>query len=375
MASQAEPYQLDYQDLIASSVTDVVDQFGNGIDIPSVQFTSISTAKVEGLELYKHLLETDTGMKLQLTVNALENEVSIVPIQRMANTNVAAGGVDEGPKSPPKDKIPRPANAFILYRKDWHPVIPGLHNNDISVIIGRQWKEESEGIKELYKRKSEEAKRQHAIDHPGYQYQPRKPSEKKKRMTKTKLAKLRAQANDANAPQPTSDFDNMLANITQEQQISVDAFNIPGQRALPTLQQSGDLNMHLAIDANREQETSIREEIEAWNATGPERGAYHTATSLAAGQMLVNGIATGGIPQDEIPYDFTMADLELFPATEATPFQMVHYPTAEVNRQMAIWDDAIADLFFDFAKAQATASQAEETRTEADETYTEAQDA
>jgi len=43
--------------------------------------------------------------------------------------------------------------------------------------------------------------RQHAIDHLGYQYQSRKPSEKKKkRMTKTKLAKLTAQLRAADRP-------------------------------------------------------------------------------------------------------------------------------------------------------------------------------
>ena len=33
-----------------------------------------------------------------------------------------------------------------------------------------------------------------AIDHPGFRYQSRKPSEKKKRMTKNKLAKLAAKS-------------------------------------------------------------------------------------------------------------------------------------------------------------------------------------
>jgi hypothetical protein len=34
-----------------------------------------------------------------------------------------------------KQKVPRPPNAFILYRKDWHPIVvaahPGVHNNAI----------------------------------------------------------------------------------------------------------------------------------------------------------------------------------------------------------------------------------------------------
>lgn len=34
-----------------------------------------------------------------------------------------------------KKKVPRPPNAFIIYRKEWHPTVvaenPGLHNNAI----------------------------------------------------------------------------------------------------------------------------------------------------------------------------------------------------------------------------------------------------
>jgi hypothetical protein len=54
----------------------------------------------------------------------------------------------------------------------------------------------------VYHRKAAEAKLQHSINHPGWQYQPRKPSEKKKRMTKNKLAKLAA----AKKPAPLLTF-------------------------------------------------------------------------------------------------------------------------------------------------------------------------
>ncbi|KAF2724649.1 HMG-box, partial [Polychaeton citri CBS 116435] len=99
-----------------------------------------------------------------------------------------------GPKAPAKTarKVARPRNAFILYRGDWHAETvrqnPGMHNNQISKIIGNQWRFEDGAIKQRYKELAEEEKRQHAIDHPGYQYQPRKPHEKKKRMSKKKLA-------------------------------------------------------------------------------------------------------------------------------------------------------------------------------------------
>ncbi|KAF1983753.1 hypothetical protein K402DRAFT_155101 [Aulographum hederae CBS 113979] len=105
------------------------------------------------------------------------------------------------PKS--KSKVPRPPNAFIIYRKDWHPIVkaahPGMHNNGISKIIGDQWNNETEDVKMHYKSMAEDAKQKHLVENPGYQYQPRKPSEKKRRMTKTKAAKI-AQATEVLAP-------------------------------------------------------------------------------------------------------------------------------------------------------------------------------
>jgi len=104
--------------------------------------------------------------------------VSVVPIESMATHAINDAGSDSGSKSASKDKVPRPPNAFIIYRKEWHPVVvrenvscspvphtvttqltnqqPGLHNNEVSVIIGRKWKAETEAVKEIYKRVSTE---------------------------------------------------------------------------------------------------------------------------------------------------------------------------------------------------------------------------
>lgn len=57
------------------------------------------------------------------------------------------------------------------------------------------WRDESEPVKKQWKDKAENVKRQHLRDHPDYQYQPRKPHEKKRRMTKRKAMALAAQQN------------------------------------------------------------------------------------------------------------------------------------------------------------------------------------
>ncbi|OCT48545.1 hypothetical protein CLCR_04128 [Cladophialophora carrionii] len=106
-----------------------------------------------------------------------------------------------------KTKVTRPPNAFILYRTYYHPILlqsrPDLANNDISVMLGKQWKSESEEVKNEWKAKAAQVKKQHALENPGYQYAPRKPSEKKRRMTARKLAKLQA----AKDPHANSDVE------------------------------------------------------------------------------------------------------------------------------------------------------------------------
>lgn len=94
-----------------------------------------------------------------------------------------------------KSKVPRPPNAFILYRQHWHPHFrqynKSWHNNDISKELGRRWKAEPEHVKVKYKKLAEELKIKHAAQYPNYQYAPRKPGEKKRRMTARKLFRLR----------------------------------------------------------------------------------------------------------------------------------------------------------------------------------------
>ncbi|KAK5420033.1 hypothetical protein LTR06_001503 [Exophiala xenobiotica] len=113
-----------------------------------------------------------------------------------------------------KSKVPRPPNAFILYRQKYHPILkasqPNIRNNDISVILGKQWKEETEEVKAHFKATAEKIKEQHAAENPGYQYAPRKPAEKKRRMTARKIARLNAGATDSDV-QSNSDHEMMDA--------------------------------------------------------------------------------------------------------------------------------------------------------------------
>ncbi|KAF2464942.1 uncharacterized protein BDR25DRAFT_241442 [Lindgomyces ingoldianus] len=75
-------------------------------------------------------------------------------------------------------KIPRPRNAFILYRQHHqHAIVarnPGLANPEISKIIGEQWKAENEDQKKVWQDLAQEEKARHHEQYPNYRYQPRR---------------------------------------------------------------------------------------------------------------------------------------------------------------------------------------------------------
>ncbi|EQK98872.1 HMG box transcription factor [Ophiocordyceps sinensis CO18] len=78
----------------------------------------------------------------------------------------------------PAPKIPRPRNAFILYRQHHQAQVtadnPKLSNPDISKIIGEKWKNEGDEIKKNWKKLAEEEKQRHQNQYPNYRYQPRR---------------------------------------------------------------------------------------------------------------------------------------------------------------------------------------------------------
>ncbi|BDD58249.1 hypothetical protein MAP00_003540 [Monascus purpureus] len=78
----------------------------------------------------------------------------------------------------PDPKIPRPRNAFILYRQHYQESVlsqhPNLANPEVSKIIGEQWRALPDEIKNEWKAMAEEEKARHQQQYPDYRYQPRR---------------------------------------------------------------------------------------------------------------------------------------------------------------------------------------------------------
>lgn len=95
-----------------------------------------------------------------------------------------------------RPRIPRPPNAYILYRKERHQIVkgkrPGITNNEIceyhvpffwthtdssvAQVLGRCWNMEHPDIRTYYKKMADDIKEEHKRLYPDYQYRPLKPT-------------------------------------------------------------------------------------------------------------------------------------------------------------------------------------------------------
>ncbi|KAI7282575.1 hypothetical protein KC345_g3440 [Hortaea werneckii] len=345
-------------------------QLKSGITQAVVPLTQINLLGPEGAGILKKHLEDATNSRFSLTVNAIANSVILMPLGPMppkpsiTTSSVAPAGKPSKNSSP---KVPRPPNAFIIYRKDWHARVvaenPGLHNNAISVIIGRQWRAESETVRAAYIRQAEDRKEQHAIANPGYQYQPRKPSEKKKRMTKNKLAKLAAKEQEDGLTSNTitqqtlpDDFDPVamldqhLGDYAINQPMEVSSFGNHPTTQPPTLTPTTRQDV-LTFESNTQDYSGLAQSLAEFNGTHPHLNGHHQ--SAIGAQPMVNGQWLQNVVQQDLPgvgfylptNDYSqLQDVDF--ASEQLNETQDSDPLAELARTTALeWD---FDNFIDF---------------------------
>ncbi|XP_053572124.1 transcription factor sox-2-like [Bombina bombina] len=83
--------------------------------------------------------------------------------------------------SPPTVK--RPMNAFMVWssneRKRVSALHPKMHNSEISRRLGEVWRGLGEEERRPFREEARRLRTQHALDHPGYKYAPRKKKKEK----------------------------------------------------------------------------------------------------------------------------------------------------------------------------------------------------
>ncbi|KAJ3002382.1 hypothetical protein HKX48_002354, partial [Thoreauomyces humboldtii] len=130
------------------------------------------------------------------TFSSIVSEVPSSSSSRPSKTSSAAASVQVAPRSkpPPLPSVPavqlakRPANSWILYRQEKHPIVlakhAGITNNEISKVVATMWRTEAEEVKDVYKKRAEEERRRHKIAYPDYKYAPNKTARVRKRKAK-----------------------------------------------------------------------------------------------------------------------------------------------------------------------------------------------
>ena len=199
-------------------------------------------------------------------------DLELVPMEMPSpepvdDTEAEATSPDDIAPSTRAIRIPRPPNAFILYRKDYHHKIkaanPGIHNNEIcrlkshfhsvaaltplAVITGSQWNNETKEVRDKYYAKAKKVREEFLKINPNYRYQPRRPSEKKRRrkrisgslahgrsiiigdLDRFDIQCIQNEDREATADAPATEQEEVLLNVCDEtitnQELDVDEFN------------------------------------------------------------------------------------------------------------------------------------------------------
>jgi len=202
-------------------------------------------------------------------------------------------------------------------------------------VIGEQWKNEDDETKASWTEKAEEVKRQHEIEHPDYQYTPRKPSEKKRRVSK-KLKPIDDPVDDsvtAAAAKAPKTVDTVLTN-----DMPADDFTLPtlATRAHPSpsaISFPFRNNLPLTPDFGPDFQPTVHEVIVL-----DDNNAYDLAGDAGFARMLQDFDERGPDNGDYLGRDKHGEALGQFPPSPATSPGPAFSPPAAFANDMSFED-------------------------------------
>lgn len=125
-----------------------------------------------------------------------------------------------------RNDILRPPNPFILYRQEHHSKVlaehEGISNTEISKIIGKMWKNESEEVKNKYKEKAQEMKRRHKLMYPDYRFAPRKQEEIRRRKKRKNITPENTTSQATTASTAATTDDKKENDTTKKEEVKVE---------------------------------------------------------------------------------------------------------------------------------------------------------
>jgi len=191
------------------------------------------------------------------------------------------------------------------------------------VIIGNKWKTEDEAVKDTFRARANEVKRTHNEQHPEYQYQPRKPSQKRKRVNR---AKTRPAAGSHSHSPSAGSQSQSLSPSTSPQANAIDPALFPDSQHINTLPRLKPINegRHLLHDFSIPDDATFEQMLREHNAT---------AQSLTTGpQTCISPqvLLSGPSPSSAYSYNTALQSLD-FAALDAEAAAIRSQLTAELN--------------------------------------------
>ncbi|KAJ3139750.1 hypothetical protein HK100_011161 [Physocladia obscura] len=114
--------------------------------------------------------------KLEPTKTAAYKIAKMIKLRSLNESIVS----NSGPSGLSGIRVPRPPNAFILYRNEQQPKLVeenkgrSMSSRDFSAMVGQQWRNLPASIKAIYQSKAKDLMRQHKNLYPEYKYQTKK---------------------------------------------------------------------------------------------------------------------------------------------------------------------------------------------------------
>ncbi|KAE9978088.1 hypothetical protein BLS_000864 [Venturia inaequalis] len=157
---------------------------------PELSIASVVPLDTNNERLYSlaNVSETLQSIPARMTRKRTADTAYVVEEEEQPHKSGAASKPEDNPQPSietiekiclcqPDPKIPRPRNAFILYRQRHQQSIvaqhPRLPNPEISKIAGELWRAEPDHVKSEWKSLADEEKSRHAQQYPDYRFQPR----------------------------------------------------------------------------------------------------------------------------------------------------------------------------------------------------------
>lgn len=156
---------------------------------------------------------------------------------------------------------------------------------------------ESAAVKDEFKALAEKLKRQHFLEHPDYQYRPRKPSEKKRRMTRRKAMASAAGSSQSAAVKPGALVPSAVPQIPQAPMGPMlpggavlqggMATNATSSSALPEMELTSDGNLAFSLGEESITNEELYEFLGTYNAGMPDATTNTNQTMVPGGTPVL----------------------------------------------------------------------------------------